>query len=97
MPVAGDRFGNYRIPYQELGLPSLDRYGGKIVGGGRVVEIADGDWSPEVVVAVEFERLAKAKDWYLGLRTVYSWVKPLCLACFGAGGGDRTRVASLEG
>ena len=50
--------------YQEFGLPSLDPYGGKIVGGGRVVEIADGDWSPEVVMAVEFETLAKAKECY---------------------------------
>ena len=50
--------------YQELGLPSLDLYGGKIVGGGSVVEIPDGDWSPGVVVAVEFESLAKTKEWY---------------------------------
>ena len=50
--------------YIGLARPTLARYGGKFIGGGTKVEIADGDWSPVGVFAVEFESLAKAKEWY---------------------------------
>ena len=55
-----DRFAEY----QGLAGPTLAQYGGKFLGGGTKIEISDGDWSPVGVLAVEFERLAKAKEWY---------------------------------
>ena len=50
--------------YQGLAGPVLAQYGGKILGGGTKIEVADGNWSPVFVLAVEFESLAKAKEWY---------------------------------
>ena len=50
--------------YQGLAGTTVALYGGKVLGGGSKIEIADGDWSPMAVVALEFESLAKAKEWY---------------------------------
>ncbi len=54
------RFGEY----QGLAEPTVIQYGGKFLGGGTRIEIADGDWSPVGVMAAVFESLAKAKEWY---------------------------------
>ena len=51
--------------YQQLAEPTLAKYGGKVLGGGNKIEVMDGDWSPAVVVAIEFPSLAKAKEWYI--------------------------------
>ena len=53
-------FGEYR----QLAGATLAKYGGKLLGGGNKIEVMDGDWSPAAVVAIEFESLAKAKEWY---------------------------------
>ena len=50
--------------YQNLALPTLAKYGGTVVVGGTKIEVADGNWSPTGMVVVEFETLAKAKEWY---------------------------------
>ncbi len=50
--------------YQQLAGATLVKYGGKGLGGGNKIEVMDGDWSPVAVVAIEFESLAKAKEWY---------------------------------
>lgn len=50
--------------YQGLAGPTLAQYGGKFLGGGGKIEVADGNWSPNFVGAVEFESLQKAKEWY---------------------------------
>ena len=50
--------------YQGLAGATVAQYGGKVLGGGSKIEIADGDWLPVGVVALEFESLAKAKEWY---------------------------------
>ena len=50
--------------YQQLARATLATYGGKVLGGGNKIEVMDGDWSPAAVVAIEFETLAKAKEWY---------------------------------
>jgi len=50
--------------YQQTAGPTLAQYGGKILGGGTNVEVADGTWSPIGMVAIEFESMAKAKVWY---------------------------------
>ena len=50
--------------YQGLAGPILAQYGGKVLGGGAKIEVADGNWSPIGVFAAEFESLQKAKEWY---------------------------------
>lgn len=50
--------------YQGLAGATVTHYGGKVLGGGSKIEIADGDWLPMGVVALEFESLEKAKEWY---------------------------------
>ena len=50
--------------YQNLALPTLVKYGGTLVVGGTKIEVADGNWSPTGMVVVEFETMAKAKEWY---------------------------------
>ena len=50
--------------YQGLAGPTLEKYGGKFVAGGTNVEVADGDWSPMGVVVIEFESMARLKEWY---------------------------------
>ena len=44
--------------------PTVAQYGGKRVAGGTKIEVADGTWSPAGMVVLEFESLAKAKEWY---------------------------------
>jgi len=50
--------------YQQAAAVAL--YGGKILGGGTNIEVADGTWSPIGMVVIEFETMAKAKakEWY---------------------------------
>lgn len=52
--------------YQQAAGPTLAQYGGKVLGGGTNVEVADGTWSPVGMVVIEFESKAKAKakEWY---------------------------------
>ena len=41
----------------------MAQYGGKILGRGTNVEVANGTWSPIGLVVIEFESMAKAKEW----------------------------------
>ena len=50
--------------YQQVAIPTLEKYGGKVLAGGTNIEIADGTWSPIGMVVIEFESMAKAKEWY---------------------------------
>ena len=50
--------------YQQVAGPTVAIYGGKILGGGTNIEVADGTWSPMGMVVIEFESMAKAKEWY---------------------------------
>ena len=50
--------------YGEAAGPTVAKYGGKRVAGGTKIEVADGTWSPAGMVVIEFESLAKAKEWY---------------------------------
>ena len=50
--------------YQQLAGGSLTKFSGKLLGGGGNIEVMDGCWSPTAVVAIEFETIAKAKEWY---------------------------------
>ncbi len=37
--------------YQALAEPTVIQYGGRFLGGGAKIEVADGDWSPVRVMA----------------------------------------------
>ena len=50
--------------YQQVAGPTVALYGGKILGGGTNIEVADGTWLPIGMVVIEFESMAKAKEWY---------------------------------
>ena len=50
--------------YQQLAVATVAQFGGKILGGGNKIEVMDGNWSPVGVLAIEFESIAKAKEWY---------------------------------
>ena len=50
--------------YQQVAGPTVTIYGGKILGGGTNIEVADGTWSPISSVVIEFESMTKAKEWY---------------------------------
>ena len=50
--------------YQQAAGPTVVLYGGKSLGGGTNIEVADGTWSPIGMVVIEFESMAKAKEWY---------------------------------
>ena len=50
--------------YQQVAGPTLGLYGGKILGGGTNIEVADGTWSPVGMIVIEFESMARAKEWY---------------------------------
>ena len=46
--------------YQQAAGPTVAKYGGK----GTNIEVADGTWSPIGLLVIEFESMAKAKEWY---------------------------------
>ena len=50
--------------YQGVAGPTVAMYGGKVIAGGTNIEVADGSWSPIGMIVIEFESMAKAKDWY---------------------------------
>ncbi len=50
--------------YQQAAGPTVAKYGGKVIAGGTNIEVADGTWSPIGLLVIEFESMAKAKEWY---------------------------------
>ena len=50
--------------YQQVAGPTVVKYGGKILGGGTNIEVADGTWSPIGMVVIKFESKAAAREWY---------------------------------
>ena len=54
------RFDDYRGKV----APLVEKYGGKYLVRGGGYEKVEGDWSPNRLVVIEFETLARAKEWY---------------------------------
>ena len=50
--------------YRKLVAPTIEKYGGKFVVRAGAHEVMEGDWIPNRVVVLEFESVAKAKEWY---------------------------------
>jgi uncharacterized protein (DUF1330 family) len=55
-----------RIVYEEykrLTPASIAKYGGKYLARGGATEILEGDWTPKRFVILQFESVARAKEW----------------------------------
>ncbi len=49
--------------YKKLVPDSIAQYGGRYLTRGGTAEVLEGDWIPKRVVIVEFESVARAKEW----------------------------------
>jgi uncharacterized protein (DUF1330 family) len=50
--------------YRRLTPGSIAAYGGQFVVRGGPLETLEGDWSPERIVVLEFDSVARAKAWW---------------------------------
>ena len=50
--------------YRSLVGATIAKYGGKYVVRGGPYEKIEGDWTPNRLVIIEFESVARAKEWY---------------------------------
>lgn len=49
--------------YKKLAPPSIAARGGKYLARGGATEVLEGEWVPKRLVILEFESIAKAKEW----------------------------------
>jgi uncharacterized protein (DUF1330 family) len=49
--------------YKKLSPMAVAAYGGKFLARGGKVETLEGDWAPQRLVVLEFENVARAKQW----------------------------------
>ncbi len=49
--------------YKKMAPQAIAAYGGKYVARGGKVEVLEGDWDPGRIVVLEFESIARAKEW----------------------------------
>ena len=50
--------------YRKLVSATIEAYGGRYVVRGGAVEPVEGEWNPRRLVIIEFESVARAKEWY---------------------------------
>ena len=50
--------------YRKLVAPTIEKYGGRYAVRGGAHEVVEGDWTPHRVIVLEFESVARAKEWY---------------------------------
>ena len=50
--------------YRRIDAPTIEKYGGSFVVRGGPHEVLEGDWAPHRLVILEFESVARAKEWY---------------------------------
>ena len=55
-----ERFGEYA----SVASSTVEKYGGKFVMRGQNIEVGDGSWAPISMLVIEFESMARAKEWY---------------------------------
>ena len=56
----GEAFG----AYQQVALPTIEKFGGKPLFFSTNIETADGDWASMDVIVVEFESSEQSRKWY---------------------------------
>ncbi|MEO7019688.1 MAG: DUF1330 domain-containing protein [Ktedonobacteraceae bacterium] len=50
--------------YGMLAIPTIQKFGGKVLVAGETIENLEGDWHPKRLVIIEFESMEQAKRWY---------------------------------
>lgn len=50
--------------YKTMVPPTIEAYGGKFLVRGGATEVLEGDWDPGRFVILEFESVARAKQWW---------------------------------
>ena len=50
--------------YRRLVGATLTRYGGKFIVRGGNIDVLEGNWKPKRIVVLQFETLARAREWY---------------------------------
>jgi uncharacterized protein (DUF1330 family) len=50
--------------YKKIAAPAVAACGGRYVVRGGAAEILEGDWIPKRFVILEFESVARAKEWW---------------------------------
>lgn len=49
--------------YKKLAAATVEQYGGKYIARGGTTETLEGDWNPKRIVILQFENIARAKEW----------------------------------
>jgi uncharacterized protein (DUF1330 family) len=49
--------------YKNLAGATVEKYGGKYVVRGGKSEVLEGDWRPKRIVILQFDSMARAKEW----------------------------------
>ena len=50
--------------YRNAAADSISKYGGTYLARGGAVEVLEGDWTPRVIILVEFPSTDRAREWY---------------------------------
>ena len=50
--------------YRKLVGPTIEKYGGTFVVRAGAHEVVEGDWTPHRMIVLEFESVARAREWY---------------------------------
>jgi len=49
--------------YKEMVPPTIEKFGGRYLARGGETEVLEGDWQVNRLVILEFESVARAKEW----------------------------------
>ena len=49
--------------YKKQAGATVHKYGGKYIVRGGKAEVLEGDWNPNRIVVLQFESMARAKEW----------------------------------
>jgi uncharacterized protein (DUF1330 family) len=50
--------------YRSKVIETVERFGGRYLALGGLIEIVEGDWDPGIPVIIQFDTPQQAKDWY---------------------------------
>jgi uncharacterized protein (DUF1330 family) len=49
--------------YKKQAADTVHKYGGKYIVRGGKTEVFEGDWNPKRIVILQFDSIARAKEW----------------------------------
>lgn len=50
--------------YQQMGPPTVAKFGGRFVARGGCLEMLEGTWGPKRMVILEFDSVERAREWW---------------------------------